>query len=119
MKTILTLALLAMATPVMAQQADGHARHVAMDHAAHAQHQEAADTGCTEDHAAMGHCTMEKPEDNSGCEDCCEDADCAMDCCKDGECEMDCCEDRAMQCDGDKDCCAGMDEKDHHQHQGH
>ena len=119
MKTILALGLLAMATPSIAQQADPHAHHAAMDHAAHAQHEKPATSGCTEEHAAMGHCTMDKGKDHSSCEDCCEGANCTMDCCKDGECEMDCCEDGAMQCDGNKDCCASMDKKDHSAHQDH
>lgn len=119
MKTIIALALFALSAPTLAQQVDSHAHHAEMDHSVQEAHAEAAPdaSGCTEEHAAMGHCAMDSEKAKEACDDCCEGADCKMDCCKDGDCDMECCEDGAMQCDGDKDCCADMKTTDHSMHQ--
>lgn len=116
MKALICLALFAISTPAMAQQADAHVHHAEMDHSAHAQKTDPAPNGCTEEHAAMGHCTMtaKKADANADCAECCEGTDCMKDCCKDGVCDMECCEDGTAQCEGEKDCCVKADAHQKH-----
>ena len=117
MKTLLSIALLAFAAPAAAQSAPeaAHAHHAEMDHSAHAQLEKAAPSGCTEEHAAMGHCTLDAPEAKAACEgECCTSAECTMDCREAGECKME----GSGQCEEGKDCCAGMAKSDHTAHHG-